>query len=102
LILGGVLGFADYGGAYAIWPGNRHDTQGFEEFVHGFANAGKAGEVVVAKDKSTWHEPWPEYFQASFDGGVEVSVEQDEAPASVLETGEGCGEFAGAQDEARG
>ena len=79
-ILGCVPRFTDYGRTYTIWPGNRHDAQGIEEFVHGFPNAGIAGKVVMAKNKASWHEPWPEHLQSSFDGGVEVGVEQDEAP----------------------
>ena len=55
----------------------------------------------MTEDKASWHEPWPEHLQASFDGRVEVGVEQDEAPLPVFEAYEGCREFTGAQDKAR-
>ena len=94
-------GFTDYSRTYAIRPGNWHDAQGIEELVYGFANAGIAGKIIMTEDKASWHEPWPEHLQASFDGRVEVGVEQDEALLPVFEAYEGCREFTGAQDKAR-
>jgi hypothetical protein len=89
-IRGCVPGLTDYGGAYTIRPGNQYDAQGVEELVYGFANAGIAGKIVMAKNKTSWHEPWPEHLQCGFDRRVEVGVEQDKAPPEVFEAREGC------------